>query len=155
MFIQGDDTASAGSQYDFGRDLKDGEHSGKILNIEEGRSKTSNNPMITITVGIDTPDGGVAVMDRRVTTGKALVFYYQFLAAVAPEALETIREAGKAGSGVEINHESFVGRTAKLRTKHEEWEGTSRVKVDRWLAHPEYASVAEVPEPAADEPCPF
>ena len=119
--------------------LLDGEYP-FIVTAAEERVANSGNNMIQLTLKIK---GGPTIYDYLVDTETSWDKWNQFRAAIG--------EKIEPGVEIDINPESWIGRTGRVILHSEEWEGKKRNKVSEyvWLR-----STANSTQPPTKTPAP-
>lgn len=133
VFIPGDEHAGE-REYSFTRRLAPGDYDAKVLGAKLGHSKSSGRAMITLSLGVDGPEGGVLVVDYIPIDGDYDKFD-RVMHAVDPSVIAARREAG-SGRGINFSPRSILGRPVRVRIGEKEYDGQTRKCVNDYIRMP-------------------
>lgn len=149
IFIPGDEHAGE-NDYSLTRSLPPGDYDAKVVGAKKGNS-SRGGAMITLSLGIAGPEGGVLVIDYITLAGDFSKFD-RVMRAVDPSVIAMRREAG-SDRGINFSTSSLLDRTVRVRTGKQEYQGEMRNRVNDYIPMPAAKASAQAPvAPSAPKP---
>lgn len=128
------------TDYTDGYAVDNGDYDAKVIDMVQGTSKSSGNPMITVTYAlVEGKYAGKEFKDFMVMTPAALFKVAAFCKAI-----------GKPIEGkVSLKKDECLNKRVVLRLKQEEYNGTTNSKIDKVLPHADGPDMPKAGDPLA------